>query len=657
MPPNVAAAVAKSLEKLPADRFASAREFGDALKNPGFTIVGGTVGVAAAVPAAAGRWRMIAVAASAVTVVAAAFAVRAATRTPPTGPVGRYPVVLDSAAPLAYFGADEPGRLALTPDGRELVYVGKVNGPNRQLFVRPLGSLTSRAIPGTQGIPFLPTVSWDGSQVAFIMANPATIRVASLRGGPLLTLVDSGFRSPPAWGPGGYVYFIGTGDRIRRVPAGGGALEDVVALPAPGKGGRYGWLSILPGGRGALVGEEPGDDPQRKLHVVDLQTGRIANTLQGLLGYYVAEARALVYVAPEGTLLAATFDLGKLAVLGRPVPLFGNLAVRGNDADLAIAGGTLAYALPGTNTNETLMWVDRAGAMTPVDTAWHDPELEAYALSPDGGRLAIGIATSDAGAGRIDIWVKQMDSGPLSRLTFGGESNQAPAWSADGGYISYSSRRDGHWSLWRRRADGVGSEALVADLDRNVLDARWSTDRAWLVVAVGGPPSRDILVMRLGTDSTLRPLLAESYDELQPSLSPDGRWLAYVSSETGAREIFIRPFPDVDQGKWQISQGGGAEPLWSRDSRQLYYRSDNGDAVNVADMTRGPAMAAHRVVLRAPIGVAFEQNVNDRLFDLSRDGQRFLINTQGIGDRSGDLVIVENFITELRAALAAGVAE
>ena len=149
----------------------------------------------------------------------------------------------------------------------------------------------------------------------------------------------------------------------------------------------------------------------------------------------------------------------------------------------------------------------------------------------------------------------------------------------------------------------------------------------------------------------------ESYDELQPSLSPDGRWLAYVSSETGARETSSGAFLDVDQGKWQISQGGGAEPLWSRDSRQLYYRSDNGDAVNVADMTRGPAMAAHRVVLRAPIGVAFEQNVNDRLFDLSRDGQRFLINTQGIGDRSGDLVIVENFITELRAALAAGVAE
>ena len=153
-----------------------------------------------------------------------------------------------------------------------------------------------------------------------------------------------------------------------------------------------------------------------------------------------------------------------------------------------------------------------------------------------------------------------MDRGPLSRLTFSGEANQAPAWTADGQYVSYSSLRDGRWSLWRRRADGVGSEELVADVGRNVNEARWSADGAWLAVAVGGPPSRDIMVMRLGADSALRPLLAESYDELQPSISPDGRWLAYVSSETGAREVFVRPFPEVDQGKWQISQGGGDEP-------------------------------------------------------------------------------------------------
>ena len=160
-----------------------------------------------------------------------------------------------------------------------------------------------------------------------------------------------------------------------------------MAIPPPSKGGRYRWLNILPDGGGALVVEQPGsggDNAQYKLHVVDLKSGRISTTLQGVAGSYVAEAGALVYVAPEGTLLAMPFDLGKLSVRGRPVPLFGNLSVRGVQTDLALAGGTLAYTLPGLNSAETLVWVDRSGGMTPVDTAWHDPELEAYALSPDG---------------------------------------------------------------------------------------------------------------------------------------------------------------------------------------------------------------------------------------------------------------------------------
>ena len=150
--------------------------------------------------------------------------------------MGRYPVALDSAAPLAYSGSGEPGRLALTPDGRELVYVSGVFGGTRTLAVRPLGSLTSRTIPGTAGFPMLPAVSWDGSQVAFIMANPGTIRVASLRGGPPLTLVDSGFQSQPAWGPGGFVYYVGNDQMVRRVPGGGGPPRTSWRFPLRARG-------------------------------------------------------------------------------------------------------------------------------------------------------------------------------------------------------------------------------------------------------------------------------------------------------------------------------------------------------------------------------------------------------------------------------------
>ena len=661
VPHNVAAAVAKSLEKLPADRFASAREFGEALRNPAFTVAGGIGGVAAVAPSS-GRWRALAIGASAVAVLAAAAAAWLAGRPAPAGPVGRYAVTLDSTAPLAYWGSGEPARLALTPDGRELVYPSGPQNTQRQLFIRPLGSLESRPIPGTVGVTAMPAVSWDGSQVAFLTFNPASMRVASLRGGPTVTLMDSAYQSGPAWGPDGFVYFVSNDTLIRRVPDGGGPPEDVVTIPRSSTRGRYVGLRILPGGRGALVTEQPaaaGDNVQAQLHVVDLKTGRTSATLQGVAGAYVAEAGALVYVANEGTLMAARFDLGALMVRGRPIPLFTGLSVRGPQTDLALAGGTLAYTRPGTNADEVLAWVDRSGAMTPVDTAWRDPELESFALSPDGTRLAISIVEAGRGEGtrRTDVRVKLMDRGPVSRLTFGGDRNESPAWTADGRYVSYSSSRDGRSTLWRRRADGVGTEELVADVGRSVVTADWSADGAWLVVSVAGPPSRDILVMKLGTDSTPRPLLAESHEESQPTLSPDGRWLAYVSNETGTREVFVRPFPAVDQGKWQISQGGGQSPLWGPNGRELFFRSDN-NTVDVVDMARGPDLAAHRVALRAPAGTVFERNAYDRMFDISRDGRRFLINlTREGGDRSGDLIIVENFLAELRAALAAGKAE
>jgi len=335
--------------------------------------------------------------------------------------------------------------------------------------------------------------------------------------------------------------------------------------------------------------------------------------------------------------------------------MFDGVEVRRRGSDLTVGGGTLAYMLPGTNAPERMFWVDRAsGGMAVVDSSWHDPELEAYALSPDGRRLAITIASQEPGSNRYDVWIKQLDRGPLSRLTFGGETNDAPSWSGDGRWVSYVSRRDNRWSLWRRQADGAGAEELVADVGRNFVEARWSRDGAWLVACVGGA-SDDILVKHIGADSTLRPLVAEAgYDEFEPSLSPDGRWLAYASNETGTAQVFVRPFPDVQQGKWQISTNGGVDPLWSSDGRELFFRAPDGNAIEVADMTQGPAMAVRRVVLRSPAGAEFEVNERDRMFEVSPDGRRFLVDATMGGDHSGNLVVVQNFVTELRAALAGG---
>jgi serine/threonine-protein kinase len=664
VPAHIAAAVAKSLEKLPADRFATAREFTDALANPAFRH-GEVASTAVRGQPSGSRWRdPLTAALGALAVLSLALAAWALTRPTPEPAVGWYPVALDSTALLAYRGISEPARLALTPDGRSVIYVGNRYGElpdGNQLYLRPLGRLEARAVAGTVGAS-RPAVSPDGSLVAFLTGqNEPSLRVVPLAGGPAVVLADSAVASGPAWGSDGFVYFLTRQGTIRRVPGSGGPGDDVVHLPAPPGRGTYRWLTVLPGARAALVGvSAPGlaDQSKFSLHAVKFSTGRLGAALPGVEAHYVDDAKALIYVTPDGSLMAVRFDLDALEPRGRATALMSGLSYRRGETDLAVAGGTLAYALQGRNGTEYMGWVTRAGgAVQAVDSTWRDTEFESYAVSPDGAWLAITIGGGGVQGGsnqtRYDVWLKRLDRGPIQRLTFGGDDNADPSWTADGRYVSYVSLREGRRSLWRRRADGVGEEEKVADAGRDIIEARWSRDGAWLVASVYGPPSMDIMAMHIGTDTVLRPLLADAHNEWEPALSGDGRWLAYVSNESGQAQVFVRSFPNVQDGKWQISLNGGTDPLWSADGRELFFRSVGGDEVLVADMSKGPGAAERRSVLRERSTGGFEVNAFDRMFEASPDGRRLLLSISADYDASGNLVIVENFRSQLRAALAA----
>jgi serine/threonine-protein kinase len=614
-PPHVAASIEKALEKLPADRFSSAAQFAEALANPAFTMP------REATPGAqkpASLWNPLSMATSLLAGVFLVLATWALMRPEPPGPVTRFAVLFDEDQALYYSGGGNPARIAITPDGSELVYVGvdsavpvvddrfssSVGQVSWKLWHRSFEQLRAAPLPGTERA-WRPAMSPDGEQVAFLVPDGAwQIRVISLAGGPPITALDSGVQGSVSWGPNDELYFVaGDGRTLRRVPASGGPPEDVLVLDSVASGLEFENPHVLPGGKGIVVTAVPVGATRLsdlEVRVVDLESGETRASVAAVEGEYAASGH-LVYVTATGTLMAAPFDMGSLTLTGRPTALFEGVEVRlGGATDMSLStAGTLVYTTDGLNVPEQVVWVAPSGTTELIDPDWvRDVEFEGLSVSPDGTRLAIQIVTE----GRSDVWIKQLDRGPLSRLTFGGTENGIPTWSPDGRYVAFGSLRDGDWSTWIKRSDGSGVEEPLVDLDRNIWETQWSSDGEWLVISVNGPPGTDdIMGLHVGVDSAPVPLVADEFEEFEPALSPDVNWLAYVSDESGQSEVYVRPFPNTDSGKWQISTDGGAEPVWSPDGETLYYRSPDFQSIMAADMSSGPNAVTRRVHVQPPV--------------------------------------------------------
>jgi Tol biopolymer transport system component len=290
--------------------------------------------------------------------------------------------------------------------------------------------------------------------------------------------------------------------------------------------------------------------------------------------------------------------------------------------------------------------------VTPVDPNWEfapgRPEV-GVELSPDGTKLAVKINT-EAGE---DIWVKEFDEGPLSRLSFDEGIDRRPRWSADGRWVMFTSDRAGQYDLYRKSADGTGPTELVLDLDRAILEVQRTADGEWTVLRLGGQSgvtgTRDLVALRTG-DSVTVPVAVEPYDEKAAALSPDGKWIAYEPNETGSDEIYVRPFPNSEDGKWQVSTGGGINPRWARDGSEIFYINDDGE-MSVAEVsTNGGFRVGQRVSLfnMDSRGIAYGSNYPS--WDVAPDGQRFLVvQFLDVEDAlASQLIVVENFFEELK---------
>jgi serine/threonine-protein kinase len=524
--------------------------------------------------------------------------------------------------------------VALSPDGSWMVYVGRAPGGGTRLLRRNLDDLEATPLPGSEGAA-APAVSPDGRSIAFVATG--AIRTLALEGGPPFTVVNAA--AAPAWSEDGGLYY-GLGNLTYRVPARGG---DPVAVTTALPNLLQQLVDPLPGGRGLLMTLVSGTAAQSRIAVVGPEGGTPRPVLSGSMARYVAGH--IIYSTASGSVLAVPFDVQRLEVTGPPVPLVDGVEAEAfGDTHFAVSrSGSLLYTT-GTGPLGELVWVTRAGVATPVDSSWI-AEFGSPVLSPDGTRVAVAIQGQES----KDIWILQLDRGSRIRLTQDGARNDFPAWTADGAAVTFASdRASPSFDLWTKRGDGSGEPALELDEEWAIAESLWSPVGRWLVhrTSTNVQGAGDIYAQRKSPDTKPIPIVASRFTETAPSISPNGRWMAYASSETGRSEIVVVPFPNAGDGKWPVSVGGGAEPLWSRDGSELFYRNGRGELVAVTIKTNGTLSIGETLVLFSDrdyvrLGVR-------RQYDVTPDGQRFLmIRPIGAG-RERQLILVRNVLSKSR---------
>jgi len=647
IPPHVEAAVLAALAKLPADRFASAAAFAEALGKSDFTLAA-TRAVPAAAPTTGSR-RALALRVLPWGLLAAAIGVATVGWLRRTAPVvTRQRIVLwTHPVPAGFLHSG----LAISPDGATTVFVDTAGGTS-QLWAKERDEIEPKALTGTGGASG-PAFSPDGEWIAF--AADGKLKKVPRLGGSSIALADSIAQDNPgiAWLDDGTITFLNPTYALLAVAQDGGPTRVLVSTDSL----QWGVTSVspLPGGRGILIASCTPGCLQLTLRAVDLHTGEQHTLGDGIVKGWYAPDGNVVFVRQDGGVFIAPFDLQKLTFRKAPVPVFQGVRTALGLADMALSpSGTLVYARGASTSSGSparAMWVARDGTASPIDPTWPSFAPASYpgvALSPDGRRLAVGIQ----GGATADIWIKQLENGPLTRLTFAGNNN-VPEWTADGRTVMYIAGLGGNGSggdIHSRRADGTGAEETLLDVQRSLVEVVRTPDTATLIVRLTLPPSRDIMLWHHG-DTAVTPLLAEPYQEIEPALSPDGRWLAYNSDESGRTEIYVRPFPNVTAGRWQVSRNGGTEPLWSHSGRELFFRDAQGGlvAVSVNPGTSFDA-GAQRTLFNASDYLISQGH---RMYDITPDDRRFVFLRPVDESQSAagpvDLVQVDNWLAELGA--------
>ena len=509
--------------------------------------------------------------------------------------------------------------------------------------MRRLDQLTSETLvaEGEMSSPFFAP---NGLSVGF--GDRQVLKRVSVQGGPTSTICDlQGALLGASWGADGTIVFASNNSSgLWRVPAVGGEPERLTTPDVEQGERRHTWPEILPGGQAVLFTIRPGSIEEPQVAVLSLDTGEQKVVLRGGSFPRYSPTGHLLYGA-QGTLWAVGFDLTRLDTTGDPVPVQERVVqkVLGGAMNFSVSeDGSLIY-MPQRRRGPraaTLVWVDREGQEEPLSTEPRD--YTGLRISPDGQRVAV------VPVGEWDVLIYDLVRDVLTRLTFDEAIDNFPVWTPDGERIVFTSTRaGGQFNLWWKAADGTGEVERLTTSPTMQLPASVSGDGQTLVFSSAGAVT---LLSLEGEREEERLIEAVTYFDV----SPDGRWIAYQSTESGQDEIYAKPFPNVNDGRWQISRGGGRTPLWGPDGRELFYRGLADDAMMVVPIETEPTFNPGTPALLFEAGHLATIRGTNRAFDIAPDGQRFLMVSRG---ETGDLAssdgpqinVVLNWSQELKA--------
>jgi len=569
-------------------------------------------------------------------------------RPSPSGPAVVSRLSIDVPADKPLFSRGGPNCfLAISPDGTRLVYVGELDDGNTELYVRSMDDLEIKPIPGTRGA-HNPFFSPDGQWVGFFGPD---LRKVSLTGGEPLTLLEDiplGNVAFGSWADDGTIVFgtIG-GDRgLKRISDDGGRPETLIA-PAPEESQDFYWFpQVLPGGNAILYSHISYIEANLRGSYIEAflpETGKRQTVLDNASYAKYVRSGHLIFLR-DHVLMAAPFDAQQLKIIGPSVPLVDDVGLdwRGRIPQIAISrNGTIVHVSGSEFNNSTLVWVDRQGRSESLGAPAH-----AYfspRLSPDGRQVAVTVISQKEFTSQVHVY--DILRGALTHLATEG-GNDMPQWSPDGTRIAFWSRRSEGSGVFWKAVDGSVPAQLLARVPSpgfGLYPYSWSRDGKYLACIVANANTQfDIWILDLDGDRKQQPFLKTEYRESNPTFSPDGRWLAYVSDESGRQEIYLLQYPDSGSKK-QVSAEGGINPVWSRDGRELYYINGNSMMVVPVMPEPGFSIGAPERLFEGPYVTGGNLWTN---YDVS-DDERFMMIKKS-DDAEVQLICVHNWFEELK---------